>query len=44
MASVKEIQLKYHSIACCCGLMTSKSPNTKQKTSFPDGDEINTLA
>lgn len=47
MASVKEIQLKYHSIACCCGLMTSKSPmshNTKQKTSFPHGDEINTLA
>lgn len=30
MASVKEIQLKYHSIACCCGLMTSKSPNVSQ--------------
>lgn len=26
----KEIQLKYHSIACCCGLMTSKSPNVSQ--------------
>lgn len=30
MASAKEIQLKYHSIACCCGLMTSKSPNVSQ--------------